>query len=58
MGLILGSGRSPWVGNGDTLKNSYLENFMDRGAWQAMVCEVTESDMTEHTWCFLYDHFL
>ena len=58
MGLIPGLGRSPGVGNGKLLQDSCLENFMDRGAWQAMVCEVTESDMTEHTWCFLYDHFL
>ena len=43
MGLILGSGRSPWVGNGDTLKNSYLDNFMDRGAWQAIAHGVKKS---------------
>ena len=43
MGLILGSGRSPWVGNGNALKNSFLEKSMDRGAWQAIVHGVTNS---------------
>ena len=48
MGLIPGSGRSPGGGNG---KNEYscLENPMDRGALQATVHRVTESDMTERT---------
>ena len=32
-----GSGRSPGVGNGDPLQYSCLENFIDRGAWQAAV---------------------
>ena len=35
MCLISGSGRSPGVGNGNLLQYSYLENSMDRGAWQA-----------------------
>ena len=34
-GLTPGSGRSPGVGNGYPLQYSYLENPMDRGAWQA-----------------------
>ena len=29
---ILGSGRSPGVGNGNSLQNSCLENLMDREA--------------------------
>ena len=37
MGLIPGWGRSCGVGNGKPLQYSCLENFMDRGAWQAAV---------------------
>ena len=33
---IPGSGRSPGVGHGNPLQYSYLENPMDRGAWQAL----------------------
>ena len=33
-GLIPKLGRSPGVGNGNPLQYSYLENSMDRGAWQ------------------------
>ena len=48
MGLILGSGRSPGEGNGNTLQSSCMENLMDRGDWQATVHGVTkESDRTE-----------
>ena len=32
---IPGSGRSPGGENGNPLQYSYLENPMDRGAWQA-----------------------
>ena len=35
LGSIPGSGRSPWEGNGYPLQGSFLENSMDRGAWQA-----------------------
>ena len=34
-GSIPGSGRSPGVGNGNPLQSSFLENFMDRRAWQS-----------------------
>ena len=44
-GSIPGSGRSPGEGNGNP---SYLENPVDRGAWQARVHGVAESNKTEH----------
>jgi len=47
--LILGLGRSPGRGHGNPLQYSCLENPMDRGAWQATVHRVAESDMTEVT---------
>ena len=47
VGLIPQSGRSPGEGNGNSLQHSRLENPMDKGAWQATVHRVTESDMTE-----------
>ena len=47
-GLIPGLGRSPGEGNGKQLQYSYLENPLDRGAWQAIVHGVTrESGMTK-----------
>ena len=42
-GSVPGSGRSPAGGNGNPLQYSCLENPMDRGAWQAIVHEVTKS---------------
>ena len=42
-GSIPGSGRSPGEGNDNPLQYSCLENSMDRGAWQATVHGVTES---------------
>ena len=36
-------GRSPGEGNGNPLHYSYLENSMDRGAWQAPDHGVTKS---------------
>ena len=42
VGLIPGSGRSPRVGNGNSLQYSCLENSMDRGVWQATVHEVAK----------------
>ena len=48
-GSVPGSGRAPGGGHGSPLQYSYLENPMDRGAWQAAVHRVTESDTTEAT---------
>ena len=42
-GSILGSGRSPGVGNGNLLQYSCLENSMDRGAQWAIVHRVAKS---------------
>ena len=43
MGSIPGLGGSPGKGNGNPLQYSCLENTMDRGAWQATVHGVTNS---------------
>ena len=48
-GSIPGSGSSPGGGHSNPLQHSCLENPMDRGAWQATVHSITESDMTEVT---------
>ena len=48
-GSIPGLGRSPGGGHGRPLQYSCLENPMDRGAWQATVDRVTESDTTKVT---------
>ena len=42
-GSILGLGRSPGEGKGNSLQYSCLENSIDRGAWQSIVHEVTEN---------------
>ena len=42
-GPMLGSRRSPGVGNGDSLQYSCLENAMDKGAWGATVDRVEKS---------------
>ena len=43
MGSIPGSQRSLGGGHGNLLQYSCLENLMDRGAWQAIVCRVAKS---------------
>ena len=48
-GLIPASGRFPVGGYGNPLQYSCLENPMDRGAWQATVYRLSESDKTEVT---------
>ena len=42
-GLIPGSRRSPGEGNGNLLQYSWLQNSMDRGAWQAIVHRLAKS---------------
>ena len=46
-GSIPGLGRSPGVGNGNTLQYSCLENPTVRGAWQATVHKFKQWDTTE-----------
>ena len=41
-GSIPGLGRSSAGGNGNPPQYSFLENPMDRGAWQAMIHRVTK----------------
>ena len=46
-GSIPGLGRSPGGRHGNPLQYSYLENSMDRGAWQAVVHGIRkDSDTT------------
>ena len=44
-GSIPVSGRSPGVGNGNPLQYSWLENSMDKGAWQGRVQGVAKSQI-------------
>ena len=48
MDLVPGSQRSPGAENGNPLQYSFLENFMDRGAWWATVHGVAKS-WTQHS---------
>ena len=41
-GSIPALGRSPGGGHGNSLQYSFLENPMDRGAWQVTVHRVTK----------------
>ena len=45
LGSIPGLGRSPGEGHGNSFKYSCLENPMDRGAWQATVSRVAQSQI-------------
>ena len=45
LGLISGLATSPGGGHGNTLQYSYLENPMDKGAWQAIVHGVSKSQI-------------
>ena len=53
-GLILGLGRSPGEGNDNPLQHPCLENFMDRGAWQAIVHGITKSRTRLSDWAHLF----
>ena len=44
MGSIPVLGRIPGEGNGNPLQYSYLENPMDKGAWQAIVHGVAKRE--------------
>jgi len=48
-GLISRSGRSLGEGNSNPLQYYCLDNLTDRGAWQATVHRVAQSDATEVT---------
>ena len=43
LGSIPGLGRPPGEGNGYPLQYSCLENYMDRGAWRAIVPGIAKS---------------
>ena len=43
LGSISGSGRSPGGEQDNPLQYSYLENTVDRGAWQAMIRRVAQN---------------
>ena len=47
-GFDLRVGSSPGGGNSNLLQYSFLQNLMDRGAWQATVCGGTKS-WTKHS---------
>ena len=45
VGSTPGSGRFPGERNGNTLQDSYLENPVDRGAWQAKVHGIAKNQI-------------
>ena len=56
VGLIPGLGRSPGIGNGNTLQNSCLENSIERGAWWATDHWAAKSNTTEHMHAHTHTH--
>ena len=48
LGLILGLERSPGGGRGNPFQYSFLENSIDRGAWQATVQGLAKSQTELH----------
>ena len=60
VGLIPGLGRSSGIGSGNLLcQYSCLENFIDRGAWQAAVHGVANSQTQLSSWVHTHalNHF-
>ena len=51
LGISPWSGRSPGEGNGNPLQSSCLEDPMDRGAWRATVCGISNcwTQLSTHT---------
>ena len=56
MSSISGSGRSPGAGNGYLLQYTCLDNPMDRGAWQATVHVITNSQTHLSTCTHTHTH--
>ena len=54
LGSIPGLGRSFGEGNGNLLQYSCLENFMDRGAWQATAHGVAKSRIPLSNFTFTF----
>ena len=54
LGLILGSGRSPGEGSGNSLQYTCLENPTDGGAWQTTVHSVTKSQTQLNDFIFTF----
>ena len=52
----LGQEDSPGVGNGNSLQYSFLENSMDRGAWQATVHGIAKSQTWLSDWACTRTH--
>ena len=55
LGSIPGSGKSPGGGPGNPLQYSCLENLMDRGAWQATVHRVAQSQIQLNDLAHMYN---
>ena len=51
---ISGSGRSPGVGNGNSLQDSCLGNSRDRGAWWATVHWAVKNQTQLYNWTHIY----
>ena len=58
LGLILGLGRSPGEGNCYLLQYSFLDNSMDREAWQGTVHGVARIQLRDFHFHFLCKYTL
>jgi len=54
VGSILGSGRSPGIGNSNALQYSCLGSSKDRGAWRARVHGVAKSGTRLSYWACMH----